>query len=101
MEFISEQNSFKINIEKKERFNSKLYKVEFTITTRFNIYESELYLIAPSIVDATKYANTIINEYEDKREELEITAIKEINVIDFGHSTIYTLPSYNKSKEIV
>ena len=101
MEFISEQNSFKINIEKKERFNSKLYKVEFTITTRFNIYESELYLIAASIVDATKYANTIINEYEDKREELEITAIKEINVIDFGHSTIYTLPSYNKFKEIV
>lgn len=101
MEFISDQNGFKINIEKKERCNSKLYKVEFTITTRFNIYESEFYVVATSLVNATKYANEIINEYEDKRDELEITSVKEINVIDFGYSTIYTIPVYNKSKEIV
>ena len=101
MEFIGEQKCLKINLENKERFNSKLYKVEFTITARFNICEAELYVVATSIVNATKYVSAIIDEFEGKDDNLEITAIKEINPIDFGHSTIYTIPVYNKFKEIV
>ena len=100
MEFIGEQKCLKINLENKERFNSKLYKVEFTITARFNICEAELYVVATSIVNATKYANSIINEFEDKNDELEITSIKEISGVEFGNPTIYTVPVYNKSKEI-
>lgn len=101
MEFISDQNGFKINIEKKEKCNSKLYKVEFTITTRFNIYESEFYVVATSLVNATKYANAIIDDFEDKRDVPEIKSIKEISGIEFNNSIVYTVPIYNKSKEIV
>lgn len=101
MEFISDQKCLKINIENKERFKSKLYKVEYTVTTRFNIYNSEFYVVAISIANATKYANAIIDDFEDKHDVPEIKSIKEISGIEFNNSIVYTVPIYNKSKEIV